>query len=105
MADVDKGNAHIRSSKRQSGAVVAAEARRLLDDPAFNAGIDRVRDGLVAELENIKHDGQPETDAYEREICRALRMLKSLTRSISLTVQGEAFKAHDISLVRRGDEG
>ena len=69
------------------------------------AGIDRVRDGLVAELENLKHDGQSETDAYEREICRALRTLKSVTRAVSLTVQGQAFKASDITLLKSGSEG
>ena len=100
----DKGNAHVRR-KRGSPEVAAADARRLLDDPAFNAGVERVRNGLVTSLENIKHDGTPEMDAYERELCRALRMLNAVTRSISLVVQGQAFKTGDITMLRPADEG
>lgn len=99
MADrADRGNAHVRGQRRGKRAepeVAAAEAQRLLDDPAFTAGVNRVRDGLVAGLESIKSDGSAEGEAYEREICRALRTLKSVTRAINTTVQGQALRLAD----------
>lgn len=102
---VDTANAHVRrGTKRQEPSVAAQEARRLLDDPAFKAGVAKVRDGLVAELEGLKHDGKPETDDFEREVCRALRMLKSVVRAVSITVQGEAFRTGDVTLLRPNTE-
>lgn len=84
---VDQTNAHIRSAARQSPDVAAADAKRLLDDPAFKRGVERVRNGLLRELEDLKHDGQPETDAFEREVCRSLRTLHALVRAVSTGVQ------------------
>lgn len=109
MADEpDRGNAHVRRERgqrkrgeqeeprrREQTDVKAAEAQRLLDDPAFVRAREVVREGLLTELEAIKHDGQSETDAYEREICRALRTLKSVTRAIQMTVQGQKLRLAD----------
>jgi len=100
----DRSNAHVRRGGRADPGVVAEEARRLLDDPAFQLGVNRVRDGLVAELENIKTDGSAEMEAYEREICRALRTLNTVTRAISTTVQGQALRMADFK-PRTDDEG
>lgn len=106
----DTGNAQIRRDaepkrKRESDSVAAEDARRLLDDPAFKKGVDRVRDGLVAELEKLQSDGQPETEAYERELCRALRTLKRVTRAISTTVQGQALRIAEFKPQPIRDEG
>jgi len=98
MARPDTGNAHIRKdSKRQSREVLAGDAQRLLDDPAFNEAYNAVREGLMTELENYQHDGQPSTDDYEREICRALRSLKSLRRALVMSVQGHKLRLADFS--------
>lgn len=70
----------------------AEEAQRLLDDPAFIRGFAAVYEGLINEISNLKHDGQPETDHYERELCRTLRTLKSVRRAISLGVQGQKLR-------------
>jgi hypothetical protein len=90
----DTSNAQIRkeSSKRKSPDAAANEAQRLLDDPAFIRGFDAVREGVLNELEAIKHDGQTETDDYERELCRTLRTLKSVRRAIALGVQGQKLR-------------
>jgi hypothetical protein len=95
---VDTQNAHKRpenQTRRESGEVKANEAHRLLNDPAYVAGFKRVRDALIYELENLKHDGMPETDAYERELCRTLRTLTSTKRAMSLGIQGQALREAD----------
>lgn len=94
MAGPDTKNAHIRGdqSRRESPDQKAAEAQRLMDDPAFIRGFDAVKEGLVNELSNLQHDGSPEVDAFEREVCRSLRTLQSLKRAISLGVQGQALR-------------
>lgn len=90
-------NAHVRkdSSARVSSEVQTAEADRLLNDPAFQRGFDNVRDGCVALLENLQHDGSEATDDYEREICRTLRTLSRLKRTISIGVQGHQLRLAD----------
>ena len=89
----DTSNAHIRSdSKRESHEVVANDAKRLLDDPAFKRGVDLVREGLVRELESMKHDGSPEHEDFEREVCRSLRSLKSVRHAITACVQGQTLR-------------
>ena len=93
MAKPDTSNAHVRTgSRREAPDQKAAEAQRLLDDPAFQRGFDAVREGLINELEAIKHDGQPETDDYERELCRTLRTLRGVKRAISMGVQGQQLR-------------
>jgi len=99
---VDTKNAHVRAetSKRESNEVLANEAKRLLTDPAYVRGFDLVRTGLISSLENFKHDGSPEADAWEREVCRSLRTLVSTKRAMSAGVQGQqlreaGFRAHD----------
>ena len=108
MAAPDTSNAQVRGkrgSTRESKNVAAEKAQRLLNDPAFEAGVDRVRNGLVTALEELKSDGQPETEAYERELCRALRTLKSVTRAISMTVQGQALRLADFKPQQPEGEG
>jgi len=80
------------TSRRESAEGKAADAQRLLDDPAFKRGFAKVRDALIYELEQVKHDGQPETDDRERELCRSLRTLMCVRRAISIAVQGQALK-------------
>ena len=94
----DTHNAYVRpegSKRRESGEVKANDAQRLLNDPAYVAGFNRVRDALIRELENLKHDGTSETDAYEREICRTLRTLNSTKRAMSLGIQGQELRNAD----------
>ena len=92
MAQPDGKNAHVRKGKRQSADTQASDAQRLLDDPAFQRGFDTVRDGLIREIEDLKHDGQEATTAYELELCRTLRTLKSLKRAIGMGVQGQKLR-------------
>jgi hypothetical protein len=93
MAKPDTGNAHVRkTSKRESPEVVADQAQRLIDDPAFKRGVEICREALVRELESIKHDGSPEMEDFEREVCRSLRNLKSLRHAITACVQGQTLR-------------
>lgn len=93
MAKADTGNAHIRkTSRRESPEVQSEDAKRLLNDPAFERGVERVREGLVAELENFKSSGSPEDEDYEREICRSLRTLKRVRLAIAGSVQGQTLR-------------
>lgn len=94
MSEADTSNAHLRRQhrKRLSPDVQAEEAQRLLDDPAFVRGFSAVHEGLINEISNLKHDGQPATDDYERELCRTLRTLGSVKRAIALGVQGQRLR-------------
>ena len=88
-------NAHIRKDQPKSKRTTdsqADDAKRLLEDPAFVRGYDALREGIINELEKMKHDGQPETDAYERELCRVLRTLPGLRRALSLAIQGKQLR-------------
>lgn len=98
-------NAHVRtaSAKRQSPEVQTDEARRLLDDPAFQRGFNNVREGCVSLLENLQHDGSEATDAYEREICRTLRTMSRLKRTISLGIQGQELRLADFKPRKKED--
>jgi hypothetical protein len=89
----DTSNAHVRKdSKRESPEVIANDAKRLLDDPAFVRGVELVRQGLLRELEQLKHDGSPEHEDFEREVCRSLRSLKSVRHAITACVQGQTLR-------------
>ena len=91
----DTKNAHVRGktrSRRQDPNVQAEDAQRLLNDPAFIRGFAAVKDGLINEIVNLKHDGQPQTDDYERELCRTLRTLNSVRRAIAIGVQGQKLR-------------
>lgn len=101
MAKPDTSNAHIRKpkSRREAPDLKAKDAQRLLDDPAFIRGYDAVRDGLINELEGLKHDGSDSMLDYEAEICRTLRTLKSVKRAIALGVQGQQLRLADFKPV------
>lgn len=90
----DTGNAHIRKgeSRRDDADIIANDAHRLLDDPAFKRGFNLVRDGLIRELENMQHDGSEAMDDYEREVCRSLRNLMSVRRAIGACIQGQTLR-------------
>ncbi len=93
----DVGNAHVRSRipRREEPDVQANEAQRLLDDPAFKRAFSVVKDAMVREIINFKHDGSDQADDYERECCRTLRTLNSLRRALALGVQGQELRLKD----------
>ena len=90
----DKKNAHIRTStsRRQAPDVQAEEAQRILNDPAFIRGFEAVKEGMINEIVNLKHDGQQATDDYERELCRTLRTLNSVKRAMAIGIQGQKLR-------------
>jgi hypothetical protein len=102
VAKPDTSNAQIRKpkSRRESPDLKAQDAQRLLDDPAFVRAYNAVRDGLIAELEGLKHDGSESMLDYESEICRTLRTLKSVKRAIALGVQGQQLRLADFRPVQ-----
>lgn len=89
MARPDTKNAHVRtdSQRREDPEVTASDADRLLNDPAFVRGFESFRDELIRCITDMKHDGSPEADAYERHKCMQLRDLTDLKRHISVAVQ------------------
>lgn len=91
---VDRNNAHIRTDAKQdqSSDLNAAEAERLMNDPALKRGFQAVQDGLVNQLLNAKSDGSEEYDAWEREICRSLRTLTGVKRALSISIQGKQLR-------------
>ena len=96
MAKPNPNNAHVRGeSKRQAVETIAADADRLLNDPAFIQGFNGLREDTVKLLEATAHDGSPEFDAAEREMCRTLRTLSSLRRRIGACVQNQTLRIAD----------
>lgn len=101
----DTSNAHLRSSgARQSSETIAEDAHRLLNDPAFVRGFERVREGCVRQLEAIEHDGSGRLYDYEQEICRTLRTLNSLKRSIAAVVDGQKLRVANFARVNEKGE-
>lgn len=84
--EADTENAHIRQGRRDAPDVAAEDSKRLLEDPAFIRAYDRVRDGLIHEIESFKATGSEDDAEYLLEVCRTLRTLKTVRRALSSTV-------------------
>lgn len=86
MARPDTSNAHVREGARQKPDKLAADAERLVNDPAFLRAYNAVRDELVRRIESFQpsfgEGTSHENDAYERELCRSLRTLSRLRTAI-----------------------
>lgn len=93
----DTKNAHVRkgTTKRKTPDIQSSEAERLLNDPAFVRGMDAAENGIVSLICDTKHDGSPQCDAAEREMCRSLRTLRGLKRIIAVSVQGQKLRLAD----------
>ncbi len=50
---------------------------------------------IVNLIVETQHDGSPEADAAEREMCRSLRTLKRLPRIMFRVLQGEQLRLAD----------
>ena len=85
-------NAHVRRGRRDAPDAAAADAERLLEDPAFKRAYNAVRDGLVAEIEGFKATGSEADEAYLLEVCRSLRVLKALRRAIGAADHRQALR-------------
>lgn len=86
-------NAQIRkANSRKDGLTDAENAERLLNDPAFARAHDMLRNAFIEELEMLQHDGRDETTAYEEELCRGLRTLRSIKRLLSQAVQKKTLR-------------
>ena len=95
----DSRNAHIRrQSARQAPEVEISDAERFINDPVFERAFDGLRDALVAELENMRHDGSAGADDYTIEIARTLRTLKALKRNIVVSMQGQKLQLANIDI-------
>lgn len=92
---VNPSNAQIRRGGTTDRDERAMKAARLLEDDAFQGAHEMVRETIVGALEDFKSDGSPESEAYERELCRSLRTLKSVRRVLALAVQGTQLRAAD----------
>ncbi len=93
MVKANPSNAHVRKdSKRQAVDTLAADAERLVNDPAFIQGFDGLRNDTIKLIESTQHDGSPEFDAAEREMCRTLRTLDQLRKRITLCTQAQALR-------------
>lgn len=97
MARVDKGNAHVRKSARQDPAVQAADASRLVNDPAFITAYDAVHTFLIDKIEGLEMDGTAETAELERELCRSLRCMKGIKRALTIAGQRQKLRLADFS--------
>lgn len=107
MDKANPSNAHVRKEKvkpeiaesRKKAEVLAGDAERLLNDPAFKQGFDGLRNDTIKLIESTPHDGSPEFDAAEREMCRTLRTLDQLRKRITLCTQIQALRLADFKSV------
>ena len=100
MPRPDTSNAHIRRGgttrqREPEPSQFALDAGRLLDDPAFIRATETTEESIINLIVDGKHDGSPEFEAAEREMCRTLRTLRSLKRVLTKTLQGEKLRLAD----------
>ena len=95
MPRADASNAHVRKGKRGDPAIKAADASRLVNDPAFVTAFGEVRGQIIDHIENLVMDGTPETAELENELCRTLRSLKGVRRALILTGQKQQLRLAD----------
>ena len=99
MTGPDTSNAHVRGgkpqTKRGSKSQQALDAERLFNDPAFQDAMDQMEYAIVNLIVETQHDGSPESDAAEREMCRSLRTLKRLPRIMTRILQGQQLRLAD----------
>ncbi len=106
MSLPDPRNAHVRSasSRREAPDVVTEDAQRLLNDPAFTRACEAMREGLVAQLETLKHDGSDGHRDYELEICRNLRVLRNMRHAIAAGGQISALQLAGFKPVAQNED-
>ncbi len=99
---VDTENAHRRTRRRRkvSRGTLSEDANRLLNDPAMTHAFDTIRDSMIREIEELRHDGQQATVDYEMELCRVLRTLSSLKRALALSTQVDQLRLADFQPVK-----
>ena len=100
MIKPNPNNAHVRGeSKRQAVETIAADADRLLNDPAFIQGFDGLKNDIVKLIESTVPDGSPECENAEREMCRTLRTMSNLRRRIGASVQNQTLRLADFKSI------
>lgn len=103
MAGADTSNAQVRRGRRNDDrSKTAAEAQRLLDDPAFERAHSLAREQIIDHIESLPASGHAEDIELERELCRVLRALKGVKRVLITTVQGEKLRLADFQSADRG---
>ncbi len=95
MAKANTSNAHVRKGRRGDPALKAADASRLVNDPAFVEAFEAVRSQLIGHIEGLEMDGTAETAELENELCRTLRSLKGVKRALILTGQKQQLRLAD----------
>jgi len=99
-------NAHIRKTKRADSGVKAEQALRLLDDPAFQDAVEKVRREFTDALSDVNpEEFNMERDAaFERELCRSLRTLNRVVRAVCLAYNGQKLRLAEFRPNRAGNE-
>lgn len=109
MPRVDTKNAHVREPKRDEKSKAPTQetldADRLFNDPAFVRSMTMMERGIVDLIVNTPHDGSPEADAAEREMCRSLRTLKRLPTVMTKLLQGQQLRLADFRAHAPNEEG
>ena len=65
----------------------------MLADPQIGSALDRYEQNLVDTLASAQHDGSPEFENWEREICRTLRTLRRFRYGLNKTPQLDDLRA------------
>ena len=96
-----------RESRRQSPEVTAGDAERLQNDPAFIKAFDETRETIIDALERLVINGTDEQVEVERELCRSLRTLGTVRRTLLKSAAGQKLREADFRprVVRNDDDG
>ena len=78
--------------KRESMDTFAADVERLYNDPAYQRILQMTEDAVLDGIKNAKHDGSPEFENHERELCRQLRTLHSQKRIMMAISAGKTLR-------------
>lgn len=73
----------------------ATDAERLLNDPAWKAIDQAVKDDLIRQIEEATFDGSDESRERLLEACRMLQTRKKYVRSLSALVDRGKLKTRD----------
>lgn len=95
---VDTNNAHIRQNQpkptRNSLLNEANSYEALFNDPKFTGLLESQRAALIEELESFEHDGSPEAQNKQDEICRELRLWRRLRKTLRHKIDRTKLRAH-----------
>lgn len=84
--------------KREDRSVKAAQAERLLDDPAFKTAVERVEGNIIRLMKNANLNGDEAVDGYTTELVRKLQTIAAVQTSLQAEIDSVKLMNHNKSI-------